>query len=62
MGEFMKQNKKVLASPPDSIHRNEDEVASNSLSSSNEEEPLRRTEGGQRKPINSMILELKYWI
>ena len=49
----MKQKKKVFAGPPGSIHGDEDEVTINSLSSPNEEEPLRRTRKERRQPINS---------
>jgi len=38
----MKQRKKALASPFDSIHREESEVESNALDSLSEEEPYSR--------------------
>ena len=48
----MKQNQKVLASPTGSIHGEEEGAVSN-ISSSNEEEPLKKGRREQRQPTNS---------
>jgi len=47
----MKQKQKALEIPSGSVHG--DEEASNSISSSSEEEPLRRVREARRAPRNS---------
>ena len=53
----MKQKQKALKSPSGSVHG--DEEASNSISSSSEEEPLRRVREARRAPRNSNDFEVK---
>jgi len=53
LGELMKQKQKMHASPIGSDHGKQDEVATNSLSSSSEEEPFRRVRRERRQPANS---------
>ena len=53
LSDLMKQKEKMHASPTGSVHSEEDEAASNPLSSSSKKEPMRRTRREQRLPINS---------
>ena len=53
----MKQKQKALEIPSGSVHG--DEEASNSISSSSEEEPLRRVREARRAPCNSNDLKIE---
>jgi len=59
LGEAMKQKKKALASPTCSFRGDEDEEASNPLSSSGEGEPKKKARRERRQPANSNDFRIK---